>query len=648
MSDTSRGSTDSIDDPALRESTLQASGPPLTSRGFVPSLPQPAPPVATIDPLSLAPGQQIDDYQIAAVLGRGAFGVVYLAWQVSLGRQIALKVSPCVGQEGRTLARLDHPHIVRVHAEIIRNGLRMLCMQYVPSIDLENLLAELQDKSSSWTGADLLAVIDARLTLAAEFDPAQLADRQRLSGMDHVDSVCWIIARLADAIAHAHRHGVLHRDLKPGNVLVSQYGRPMLVDFNLADFTRNVPHGSQVFGGTLPYMSPEHLDAFNPEHPATPADVTEQSDIYSLGVMLFKLLTGELPFPAPAGVLTPTERVRRMAAERREPERLWSHPQLLSEPALLTVLQQGLAPNPAERWRSGDDLSRALDGVVDLRRTLQQVASGGPCPAWLRRRPFTGMILLGLAPHLLGSAVNIPYNLLRVVGPEPQDVKVFWWLVNVYNVALYPGCIALCCFLIWPVYQDWRRRQRGEVAIGPDETARIRQRVLTFPRWAVIVALIGWLPGAVWFPWGLHVWARPLTSGEVLHLQLSVALSGLIALTYSALGVLCLTAGIFYPRLCTDPLEFRSRAACDVRPLLKMLRVIPFLAVAIPLAGAALMIGTSPQSFSDSEYVAFRWLTTGLIALGMIGFQVALVGTGIARTALEAFLAPGREPLPTR
>jgi eukaryotic-like serine/threonine-protein kinase len=627
--------------PQPGHATLMSGDPPLTSWGVAPSLPEAVPNGANIDPLALTPGQQIDDFQVAAVLGRGAFGVVYLAWQVSLGRQIALKVSPCVGLEGRTLARLDHPHIVRVHSETVRNGLRLLCMQYVPSIDLEHLLEQLHDRAATWTGAELLSVIDDRLALAAEFDPEQLADRQYLNELDHVSAVCWIIARLADAVAHAHRNGVLHRDLKPGNVLVSQYGRPMLVDFNLADFARDAPTGSQMFGGTLPYMSPEHLDAFNPDHPATAADVTQQSDIYSLGVMFYKLLTGNLPFAAPEGTLSQSERVRRMAAMRRDPEALWAQPLWRSEPALLTVLQRCLAPEPADRWRSADELSRALDGAVDLRQTLSRVATTSPWPAWWQRRPFTAMILVGLTPHLLGSLVNIPYNLLRIVGSDWDRQRVFWWLVNVYNVALYPGCIALCVSLVWPVLQDWRRRERGDVAISAEETARVRRRVLTFPMWGVWVALIGWLPGAVWFPWGLHVWAGPLSDRHVLHLILSVALSGLIALTYSALGVLCLTAGIFYPKVCTDPVAFRLQAANDVRPLLSLARVIPFLAIAIPLAGATLMVGTSPRAFpDDAEYLAFRWLTMALLAIGMIGLQVALWATGVAKSAIEAFLSP--------
>jgi serine/threonine protein kinase len=622
----------------LGDTALQAERGPLTSLGRAPSLPPPPPTRSASDPLSLAPGHQIDDFQVTAVLGRGAFGVVYLAWQVSLGRQIALKVSPSVGQEGRTLARLDHPHIVRVHSESVRDGLRLLCMQYVPSLDLENLLDHLQNRAATWTGADLLSVIDDRMSIPAEFDPEQLADRQHLSGLDHVAAVCWIVARLADAVAHAHRQGVLHRDLKPGNVLVSQYGRPMLVDFNLADFTRETAHGSQLFGGTLPYMSPEHLDAFNPEHPATPADVTEQSDIYSLGVILFRLLTGELPFAMAIDGTSQTERIRQMAAARRDPAAVWSHPQLTAEPALLTVLQACLAPLPADRWRSADELARALGGVIDLRQTLHRVTVGCPWPHWWRQRPFSAMILVGLTPHLLGSLVNIPYNLLRIVGfVEQQRLEVFLWLVNVYNIVLYPGCIALCVRVVWPVLQDWRRRQRGEI-VPPAETARVRQRILTFPWWAIAVALIGWLPGALWFPWGLHQWAGPLSWRDVLHLQLSVALSGLIALTFSALGVLCLTTTIFYPKVSTDPLAFRSQAADDVRPLLFLTKLIPFLAIAIPLAGATLLVGTSPRSFdTDFEYLAFRWLTMALIALGMVGLQVALWATGRARTAIEAY-----------
>ena len=630
----SRRATDAVEPPPIGAdvSTIVAS---LSLHGFVPSLLTEAPGSVT-DPLRLRPGQQIDDFRIAAVLGQGAFGIVYLAWQESLGREIALKVSPCVGFEGRTLARLDHPNIVRVHSEAVRDGMRMLCMQYVPSVDLAQLLHRLSDQGAIWTGAALLSAVDASLPLAAGFDPQQLADRQRLAELDHVSAVCWITARLADAVAHAHRQGVLHRDLKPGNVLVTQYGRPMLVDFNLADFSREDAKGSGVFGGTLPYMSPEHLDAFNSEHAADASQVTQQSDIYSLGVMLYELLTGALPFATPPGLTSQSEQLGWMAADRRSPERVWTCPQFLAQPALLSVLQRSLAAAPADRWASADEMSRALDGVIDLRQARSEVECSGPWPQWCRSRPFRALILVGLMPHILGSFVNIPYNLLRIVAEEQRGA--FWRLVNVYNVAVYPLCIALCFAVVWPVFRHWRRLSRGDEPVALDEADRIRRRVATFPVWAIGVALLGWLPGAVVFPWGLHAWAGPLGLWDVLHFQVSFALSGMIALTYSALGVLCLTVGIFYPNVCSDPIGFRRQAAEDALPWGRLLGVLPFLAVAIPLAGVALLIGTSPKSFSDAEYRSFQWLTVGLIALGMIGFQAAMWSTGVARAAIDALL----------
>ena len=132
------------------------------------------------------------------------------------------------------------------------------------------------------------------------------SDRQELAGLDHVDAVCFIGSRLADALAHAHRQGLLHRDIKAGNVLVSQYGRPLLVDFNMAETEATLASGDSMFGGTLPYMAPEHIDAFNPGHAASTSVVTAASDQYSLGVLVYELAAGRLPFPCePLGVAGP-------------------------------------------------------------------------------------------------------------------------------------------------------------------------------------------------------------------------------------------------------------------------------------------------------------------------------------------------------
>ncbi len=593
------------------------------------------------DGLSLQPGQLIDDYQVVTLLGRGGFGAVYLAWQVSLGRQVALKISPCLGQEGRTLARLDHPHIVRVYSETVHQQTRLLCMQYVASIVLDELLEKIQPERADWSGADLLAKIDSQHTLAAEFDPEQLADRQHLSQLDHVDACCWIGSRLAEALGHAHRHGVLHRDLKPGNVLLSQYGRPMLVDFNLANVTQDSGAASQLFGGTLPYMSPEHLEAFDPMNPANEESVTQKSDVYSLAVVLFELLTGRLPFPERSHVGNLSRRIVRMVEDRRQIEQVWQAPEWAAwsqETALQSVLQRAMEADPARRWESADAFSEALSNVLDLRSTLGRIQRQTPFAEKFARHPFVFLAIFGLLPHLMGSVVNITYNLLQVAGPN--RMAVFNRLVLAYNVTLYPLCVGLCLWMVAPIFLWWRRG-RNTLAADDDRLAGLRRRVMKWPFHVMSIALLGWMPGALWFPWGLNSWAaESLSWSVIIHLKISVILSGLIALTYSASGVSYLATSVFYPKLWENPAGFREQAARDVRPLRSLLRVIPFLAGAIPLVGASLLITSSTDDYSKNELFTFKVLTTGLIFLGMLGFQLAVTVTGWTRAAVDAFSGP--------
>jgi len=586
---------------------------------------------AAADQFGLQPGDLLDDFQVIAALGRGSFGSVYLAWQRSLGRQVALKVSACTGQEGRTLARLDHPHIVSVYAETVRDGLRLLCMQYVPSLPLDDLLRRLVARSPSWTGGDLLAAIDASHSGATEFDPAQLADRQELAGLDHVDAVCFIGSRLADALGHAHRQGVLHRDIKAGNVLVSRYGRPLLVDFNMAE-SRGAADGESMFGGTLPYMSPEHLDAFNPAEPAAAAAVTERSDQYSLAVLLHELATGRLPFATAADGRPLPELLRGMAAERRASAGLWDDPLWEAETGLATVLGRALAPEPGDRWPSADAFARALRDTIDMRRTLAAARSHNPLPRWITAHPFAALVAAGVLPNAVGSAVNIPYNLLRIVPAEHEPT--FFTLVNVYNLLVYPLCMAMLWAVVWPVCRRWRRLG----GCTPADMRGLRERVVRWPRWAARIAVVGWLPAAIFFPALLHWCDCGLEWSRLGHFLVSIGISGMIALTYSMLFVACLVAWVFYPALWRDPSGFRERAAGDVAAVLAPLKVLPFLAGAIPLAAAILLISASPMSFTEGEYEAFRLLTTALIAGGMAGFQLAVLATASARAALAVFM----------
>jgi serine/threonine protein kinase len=225
-------------------------------------------------------GTVFDDFELQGVLGRGAFGQVYLARQISLGRHVALKVTLNRGNEARTLARLEHDHIVQVFAEVVARDLRLLCMQYIPGTTLQRVIDALRPKPrEQWSGSAILDTIDAISTAPATLDPGALRDRQFLADCDFIEAACWLGARLAEALGHAHGMGVLHLDVKPANILLSRYGRPYLADFNVAavhrdDTVRNA------FGGTLAYMAPEHLQAFAARTAGAQGTVGEAADIW--------------------------------------------------------------------------------------------------------------------------------------------------------------------------------------------------------------------------------------------------------------------------------------------------------------------------------------------------------------------------------
>src|SRR6185503_3147700 len=151
-------------------------------------------------PMALLPGAKVDDFEIVRLLGRGAFGHVYLARQMTLDRLVALKISANRGSEGRTMARLEHQHIVQVFSEKVDPDFnqRLLCMQLVPGIGLDKLISMLHAKESrtarqspDWTGEELIGFIDSSGSLPAALDPAALHDREALSDMDAVEATAW-------------------------------------------------------------------------------------------------------------------------------------------------------------------------------------------------------------------------------------------------------------------------------------------------------------------------------------------------------------------------------------------------------------------------------------------------------------------------
>lgn len=343
---------------------------------------------------TIPPGFVLD-----AELGAGAFGRVYLARQADLAsRRVAVKVSSRLVGESQILARLQHTNVVPVYSVHRVGRFTTLVMPFLG----RTTLADLIDWARRPGGcpASGRAVVGMLTNRAAGSPPPATATLKRLGRYGFVEVVLWIGSELADGLSHAHERGILHRDIKPANVLLTDDGRPMLLDFNLAADAGG-PADPGCVGGTIRYMAPEQLAAYAAER----AVFSAQSDIYALGLVFFELLAGRLPFddpPGPAATL-----LSRMLADRRRPLDRSRLPAGVS-PAVVSILSKCLAPDPADRYASAADLREDL-----LRQLNDQPLMFAPDPSvrervrkWARRHPrLSSAGTLGLVAAVLLAAV---------------------------------------------------------------------------------------------------------------------------------------------------------------------------------------------------------------------------------------------------
>jgi hypothetical protein len=555
-----------------------------------------------------------------------------------MDRMVALKVTTEPSGEARALAALEHDHIVRVFGTAVdrATGFHLLSMQYVPGPTLATVLAGLgHQEKPDWSGRDLLHVLAGCVAGAIQPDPSGPQDGERIGRWDQVEVVCWLGARLADALDHAHRHGILHRDVKPSNILLHANGRVLLTDFNLSCDPRE---GLQPVGGTLAYMAPEHLDALEWGDPATAEAVDSRSDVYSLGVVLFEVLTGRRPFTStPRG--DAGEVLRALAEERRReppsPRRLLPH----VPPALDGIVRRCLDPDPSRRYQQAGELAAALDGCRELQRWEHTFPAPLGATRLAQAAPILAFIVLAVAPHLIGSAVNIAYNTSAIVNDlNPKQQGTFQFVLLAYNAAVYPLCTWLLCRVMLPVVRTLRQLAGGERHEAA-AVARQRRRALAAPMLTVALSCLGWFPGGILFPLLIHVAAGPLAAEVFVQFIVSFTISGLIATTYSYFGMQLFVIRILYPRLWVDPLQPQQQTRFELGSMEHRLRLFQFAAGLIPLSGAMLLMtarSEGPMTFP------FRVLVVGLICLGMAGFGVALFAGCWAGRILAAMLGDRR------
>jgi serine/threonine protein kinase len=583
------------------------------------------------------PGDRIDDFELVRVLGNGSFGTVFLARQVSLGRLVALKVTSDSGHEARTLARLEHAHIVQVFSETVerQRGLRLLCMQLVPGATLERVLVELARRDrSEWSGRAILEILDSIETDAVIFDPTALREREALAGSDFIEAVCRLGEHLAEALAHAHSLGVLHRDIKPPNVLLNRYGRPFLTDFNVSAVTTPNEQGKSQLGGTRSYMAPEHLDAFLDR--TRENEVDERADIYSLGILLYQALTGRRPFESGPVSNSKIQILKALATERRRGPPPFP-PDSDVPAALVRVVRRCLEPRPEDRYPSAEELARALSGCRELRRIEKTLPSGGVMTRALQRRPFALGFLLVLLPHIIGGAANIAYNSLRIVERlTTEQQAAFHQFVLGYNAIAYPICMLLTLALFRPIWRVYGRLTWSETS--SDQVVAARRAALRLPAWNVVIACLGWLPGGILFPLAIDLLASPISRDAYGHFLVSFTFSGLIALTYSFFAIQCLAIRVFYPVLWTDARDLRATARRELAGQQWQTTGFQALAVLIPLMAAVLMVGVGPEDVTTG-YRTFRVLVTAMIGLGMIGLGLAMAVSRLVRETLAVLTA---------
>jgi streptogramin lyase/predicted Ser/Thr protein kinase len=309
-------------------------------------------------PLDPRIGSELFGYRVESLLGRGGMGVVYLAHDLALERKVALKLLATEWaederfrarflRESRLAASLDHPNVIPIYEAGETDGLLCIAMRYVDGTDLKRLL--------------------------------------RLEGALDAEQAIGYCAQVAAALDAAHARNLVHRDVKPSNVLVADGGHCYLADFGLSQAADHRDGQTGQFLGSVDYAAPEQIEG-------KPLD--GRADVYSLGCLLYECLAGSVPFPKDSDLAV-----------------LWAHlqeppPGLASFPALDPVVKRALAKQPADRYQTCNDL------VVAARAALPRT---GPS----RRRR---LLLAGLAALVLAVGLTAGLELaLGGGGHRPRD-----------------------------------------------------------------------------------------------------------------------------------------------------------------------------------------------------------------------------------
>ena len=318
-------------------------------------------------------GKQLGEYRLESLLAQGGMARVYRAVDVRLKRYVVVKVIDPpfhndpdyvmrFEREAQAIARLDHPNIVRLYRFDEQDDWLYMAMQHVDGADLGTVLAGYR--------AD------------GEFMEPDDASR--------------IIAEVCSALDYAHQKGIIHRDVKPANILLDRQGHAFLTDFGLALLV-DVGTRGEIFG------SPHYIA---PEQAMSSAKAVPQSDLYSIGVILFEMFTGDVPFNAPEPL---DIALMHMSEEPPLPRQL--RPEI--NPELEAVILKALAKDPQDRYATGAALAEALNQSLKARSASPLLAKRSTAP----RKTIPEHVALTLGQP------SLPPMPAAVVPPKSEPIK---------------------------------------------------------------------------------------------------------------------------------------------------------------------------------------------------------------------------------
>ena len=323
-------------------------------------------------------GKRLGEYRILEEIGRGGMGVVYLAVQAGLARKVALKVLPAhltldqttvlrFQREARMAARLEHPGIVAVHGVGKDEDAYYFAMDYVQGIPLSQKIKEALRLREA--GAD-------KDSTGTQFGSKKWIEE----GVGR-------IAQVADAMQHAHEQGILHRDVKPSNIIIREDGTPVLTDFGLAR-EQGLPSMTMTgdFAGTPFYVSPEQGEGRT--------DLDARTDVFSLGVTLYEVLTLHRPFDGE----TPREVIHKILdMDPTDPRRFGVD----LPPDLRAIIAQALEKDRGLRYSSAGEMARDLRAFLEYKPvSARRATTGRRIVRWSKRNPvvaaLSGALILSL------------------------------------------------------------------------------------------------------------------------------------------------------------------------------------------------------------------------------------------------------------